>query len=87
MNLIKKLTILILFTSYVYGFNVNAKCIERLTPNLNSTLKQLNKYSCINSVYRKNLAWTCNKNAPKGWAKYYGSKIKNLEKKKEICSS
>ena len=82
MNLIKKLTILILFTSYLYGFNVNAKCIEQLTPNLNSTLKQLNKYSCINSVCRKNLDG--DKNAPTGWAKYYDSKIKNLEKKKFV---
>ena len=60
---------------------------KQLISDLSSTIKQLNKYSCINSIYRANLPWSCNKNAPKGWAKYYGLKIKNLEKQKGICSS
>ena len=87
MNLIKKLTNLIILTLFLFSSDLDAKCNKQLISDLSSTIKQLNKYSCINSIYRANLPWSCNKNAPKGWAKYYGLKIKNLEKQKGICSS
>ena len=40
----------------------------------------LSRYNCIIGPNINNPEWVCNIDAPKGWAKFYGEKLKNIRK-------
>ena len=64
----------------LFSFHLNAEQ-NKSSLQLSAVKKQLEKYNCLTNDYRDNLAWNCQKNAPKGWANFYGTKYKQLSTK------
>ena len=61
-----------------------AGCLKILDRDLSSTKSQLNKFSCKKGK-SKDISFQCSKKAPDGWAKYYSTKFRDIEKKVINC--
>ncbi len=73
---------MILITTNSSNNLANADCLKALDKDLKSTQTQLKKFSCKKE---ESFNFTCDKNAPKGWAKFYSKKFKNIENKVLKC--
>lgn len=81
----KILTILIItfFINDSINF-ANADCLKSLDNELKATKIQLEKFSCKKTQSLK-VKFTCEESAPKGSAKFYSNKFRNIDNKILKC--
>lgn len=82
----KKLFTILIITFFIncsFSF-ANAGCLKSLDNELKATRIQLEKFSCKKKQSLK-VKFTCEETAPKGWAKFYSNKFKNIENKILKC--
>ena len=51
------------------------------TNNESVYLNLLSRFECVRGPNINKPSWVCNEKAPKGWAKFYGEKLKKLKNK------
>ena len=48
-------------------------------------LNLLSRFQCVRGPNINKPSWVCNEKAPKGWAKFYGEKLKKRKKNKKFA--
>lgn len=78
-----KMLIITILVNASFNF-ANAGCLQALDKDLKSTKIQLERFSCKKEQSLK-VKFTCKETAPKGWARFYSNKYKNIENKVLKC--
>ena len=76
----KKIILMLLF--FVFTAKVQAND-NNLVNKEYTYLKLLEKFDCNLGSNINNPTWSCNQFAPKGWAEFYGEKLKNEKQKRK----
>ena len=67
-----------IITFFVSGFLFSLNATENKSSKKKETVYSdlLSRFDCVLGPNVNNPQWVCNEKAPKGWAKYYGNKLK-----------
>ena len=75
----KKTLIIILTTSFISSQLASNEIYK--TNNESVYLNLLSRSECVRGPNINKPGWVCNEKAPKGWAEFYGEKLKKLKNK------
>ena len=77
----KKTLITVLTTSFISSQLASNEIYK--TNNESVYLNLLSRFECVRGPNINKPSWVCNEKAPKGWAKFYGEKLKKQKNKRK----